>query len=133
MLAPLSSHTPVEEPAGKQFVRKPTPTGRQAHIEPTSRNPKRYETSATPTRIIQSGTYERVDLRCLRAGSVSTYLRTSAVEPAQTDRIAVPTSERIMVDIDDGTFTSYSYRRPLDWVDGNRPRPTSLVIELWTT
>ena len=55
MLAPLSSHTPVEEPAGKQFVRKPT-RRQQAHIEPTGRNPKRYGTTATPTRIIQSGT-----------------------------------------------------------------------------
>ena len=55
-----ASHTPVEEPTGKQFVRKPTPTGRQAHIEPTGRNPKRYGTTATPTRIIQSGIPEEL-------------------------------------------------------------------------
>ena len=56
MLAPLSSHTPVEEPADKQFDRKPTLLGWQAHLEPTGRNPERYGTTATPTRIIQSGT-----------------------------------------------------------------------------
>ena len=63
VLTPLSSHTPVKEPAGKQFDRKPTLLGWQAHREPTGRNPKRYETTATPTRIIQSGTYAWVKLR----------------------------------------------------------------------
>ena len=57
VLAPLSSHTPVEEPAGKQLVRKPTQTERQTPREPTDRNSERYETTATPTRSIQSGTY----------------------------------------------------------------------------
>ena len=57
MLAPLSSHTPVKEPAGKQFDRKPTLLGWQARREPTGRNPKRYGTTATPGPILQSGTY----------------------------------------------------------------------------
>ena len=63
VLAPLSSHTTAENPAGRQFEKKPTPKpgGRHPPSQP-ARPSQRYGNTATPTHILNqapTGQYSR--------------------------------------------------------------------------